>query len=462
MASFFPPPLQCEKCNLHFRHKSQLRLHLRQKHGAITNTKVQYRLSSVDATPELSKAYAPSGKGRARGCAKDASITLGEKQNKRQKNQTPLSFLLFVLSLSLHTSECLEKARSERTRRGLRETGTRFTFGLHWFGFVPTHPTSPSCVNFHRQTTCACVCVCVCVCVYKQKRGVSDLPYNVRAGECQKILCSPRPPPCAGGKIKECTSFLREQSLPSWGLQVPQFLSQNSPMLAGELWELKKGREEGGKKKERRGKVGGRKGRKEEKRGRKEGKEGRKEEKKGGLESPALETKEQINSSADSPGLTIIRLESFQSYNGPEKKMDCPHCRVSCFGGDPDLSGTDVQVTTLTVSQGQAIFSAGESRIRLMTWSNRVGFIEQASCLAAKILRPILVEEGREEGERDGKDRREGRKKRREGRKEGAGRERKNHRITKLEGSWRSSSPASSSQAGDPIPFQTKGCPISS
>ncbi|KAM4693189.1 B-cell lymphoma 6 protein isoform 1-T3 [Discoglossus pictus] len=38
-------PYHCEKCNLHFRHKSQLRLHLRQKHGAITNTKVQYRVS---------------------------------------------------------------------------------------------------------------------------------------------------------------------------------------------------------------------------------------------------------------------------------------------------------------------------------------------------------------------------------------------------------------------------------
>ncbi|KAJ3600117.1 hypothetical protein NHX12_034067 [Muraenolepis orangiensis] len=39
-------PYHCEKCNLHFRHKSQLRLHLRQKHGAITNTKIQYRLST--------------------------------------------------------------------------------------------------------------------------------------------------------------------------------------------------------------------------------------------------------------------------------------------------------------------------------------------------------------------------------------------------------------------------------
>lgn len=38
----FPCP-QCEKCDLHFRHKSQLRLHLRQKHGAVTNTKAQYR-----------------------------------------------------------------------------------------------------------------------------------------------------------------------------------------------------------------------------------------------------------------------------------------------------------------------------------------------------------------------------------------------------------------------------------
>ncbi|XP_042313075.1 B-cell lymphoma 6 protein isoform X2 [Sceloporus undulatus] len=47
-------PYHCEKCNLHFRHKSQLRLHLRQKHGAITNTKVQYRVSA-EVTPELSK-----------------------------------------------------------------------------------------------------------------------------------------------------------------------------------------------------------------------------------------------------------------------------------------------------------------------------------------------------------------------------------------------------------------------
>ncbi|KAM8881024.1 B-cell CLL/lymphoma 6 member B protein isoform 1-T1 [Synchiropus picturatus] len=37
-------PYTCEKCDLHFRHKSQLRLHLRQKHGAITNTKVRYKV----------------------------------------------------------------------------------------------------------------------------------------------------------------------------------------------------------------------------------------------------------------------------------------------------------------------------------------------------------------------------------------------------------------------------------
>ncbi|XP_054839621.1 B-cell lymphoma 6 protein isoform X2 [Eublepharis macularius] len=49
-------PYHCEKCNLHFRHKSQLRLHLRQKHGAITNTKVQYRVSSAEVPPELPKA----------------------------------------------------------------------------------------------------------------------------------------------------------------------------------------------------------------------------------------------------------------------------------------------------------------------------------------------------------------------------------------------------------------------
>ncbi|XP_051982757.1 B-cell lymphoma 6 protein homolog [Xyrauchen texanus] len=37
-------PYSCEKCHLHFRHKSQLRLHLRQKHGAITNTKIYYKV----------------------------------------------------------------------------------------------------------------------------------------------------------------------------------------------------------------------------------------------------------------------------------------------------------------------------------------------------------------------------------------------------------------------------------
>uniref|UniRef100_UPI0037E972A3 BCL6A transcription repressor a isoform X2 n=1 Tax=Semicossyphus pulcher TaxID=241346 RepID=UPI0037E972A3 len=49
-------PYHCEKCNLHFRHKSQLRLHLRQKHGAITNTKVQYRMSTADMPTDLTKA----------------------------------------------------------------------------------------------------------------------------------------------------------------------------------------------------------------------------------------------------------------------------------------------------------------------------------------------------------------------------------------------------------------------
>nr|XP_033814168.1 B-cell lymphoma 6 protein isoform X2 [Geotrypetes seraphini] len=48
-------PYHCEKCNLHFRHKSQLRLHLRQKHGAITNTKVQYRVSAPELPPDISK-----------------------------------------------------------------------------------------------------------------------------------------------------------------------------------------------------------------------------------------------------------------------------------------------------------------------------------------------------------------------------------------------------------------------
>ncbi|XP_030043296.1 B-cell CLL/lymphoma 6 member B protein [Microcaecilia unicolor] len=41
-------PYHCETCELRFRHKSQLRLHLRQRHGAITNTKIHYK---VLATP---------------------------------------------------------------------------------------------------------------------------------------------------------------------------------------------------------------------------------------------------------------------------------------------------------------------------------------------------------------------------------------------------------------------------
>uniref|UniRef100_A0A4W5QKT8 BCL6A transcription repressor a n=1 Tax=Hucho hucho TaxID=62062 RepID=A0A4W5QKT8_9TELE len=48
--------ITCEKCNLHFRHKSQLRLHLRQKHGAITNTKIQYRMSTTELPTDPTKA----------------------------------------------------------------------------------------------------------------------------------------------------------------------------------------------------------------------------------------------------------------------------------------------------------------------------------------------------------------------------------------------------------------------
>ncbi|TNN69879.1 B-cell lymphoma 6 [Liparis tanakae] len=47
--------VQCEKCDLHFRHKSQLRLHLRQKHGAVTNTKAQYRRAPSNMLPGLVK-----------------------------------------------------------------------------------------------------------------------------------------------------------------------------------------------------------------------------------------------------------------------------------------------------------------------------------------------------------------------------------------------------------------------
>ncbi|XP_037539441.1 B-cell CLL/lymphoma 6 member B protein [Nematolebias whitei] len=46
-------PYSCEKCDLHFRHKSQLRLHLRQKHGAITNTKIRYKVLTEPFQPLL-------------------------------------------------------------------------------------------------------------------------------------------------------------------------------------------------------------------------------------------------------------------------------------------------------------------------------------------------------------------------------------------------------------------------
>ncbi|XP_034425093.1 B-cell CLL/lymphoma 6 member B protein [Hippoglossus hippoglossus] len=46
-------PYTCEKCDLHFRHKSQLRLHLRQKHGAVTNTKIRYKVLTEPYQPLL-------------------------------------------------------------------------------------------------------------------------------------------------------------------------------------------------------------------------------------------------------------------------------------------------------------------------------------------------------------------------------------------------------------------------
>ncbi|XP_012690876.2 B-cell CLL/lymphoma 6 member B protein [Clupea harengus] len=49
-------PYSCEKCDLHFRHKSQLRLHLRQKHGAITNTKIRYKVLSDPYQPAMLQA----------------------------------------------------------------------------------------------------------------------------------------------------------------------------------------------------------------------------------------------------------------------------------------------------------------------------------------------------------------------------------------------------------------------
>uniref|UniRef100_A0AAY4AK28 BCL6B transcription repressor n=1 Tax=Denticeps clupeoides TaxID=299321 RepID=A0AAY4AK28_9TELE len=49
-------PYSCEKCDLHFRHKSQLRLHLRQKHGAVTNTKVRYKVLNGPYQPAMLQA----------------------------------------------------------------------------------------------------------------------------------------------------------------------------------------------------------------------------------------------------------------------------------------------------------------------------------------------------------------------------------------------------------------------
>ncbi|KAJ8254773.1 hypothetical protein GJAV_G00197200 [Gymnothorax javanicus] len=46
-------PYSCEQCGLHFRHKSQLRLHLRQKHGAVTNTKIRYKVLNDPYQPVL-------------------------------------------------------------------------------------------------------------------------------------------------------------------------------------------------------------------------------------------------------------------------------------------------------------------------------------------------------------------------------------------------------------------------
>lgn len=84
--------LQCEKCNLHFRHKSQLRLHLRQKHGAITNTKIQYRMSTpTDMPTDLTKvcwsgrqAEGTRLQKKKRGKKKEAILTLAFKKKKKK------------------------------------------------------------------------------------------------------------------------------------------------------------------------------------------------------------------------------------------------------------------------------------------------------------------------------------------------------------------------------------------
>ena len=44
-------PFSCDECDLKFRHKSQLRLHLRTKHNINTNTKKSYTFVSSHFLP---------------------------------------------------------------------------------------------------------------------------------------------------------------------------------------------------------------------------------------------------------------------------------------------------------------------------------------------------------------------------------------------------------------------------
>lgn len=61
-SSLFFSFVQCDHCKLHFRHKSQLRLHLRQKHGAVSSGGTPHlRTGSAPHNPAIHSHWAESG-----------------------------------------------------------------------------------------------------------------------------------------------------------------------------------------------------------------------------------------------------------------------------------------------------------------------------------------------------------------------------------------------------------------
>lgn len=61
-SSLFFSFVQCDHCKLHFRHKSQLRLHLRQKHGTVSSGGTPHlRTGSTPHNPAIHSHWAESG-----------------------------------------------------------------------------------------------------------------------------------------------------------------------------------------------------------------------------------------------------------------------------------------------------------------------------------------------------------------------------------------------------------------